>query len=71
MTPRPMDFRGPIKITLKSEQQLLLYKQRVDNIITLEQHSYSNRVFCKLIGLFCEGGLPKDGPSPTPPVLRM
>ena len=35
MTPGPKDFRGPIKITLKSEQRSLLCKQRADIIITL------------------------------------
>ena len=50
MTPRPMDFRGPIKVTLKSEQRLLMCKQRADMVITLEQRSNSNRLLCKQIG---------------------
>ena len=45
MTPEPMDFRGPIKITLKSEQRADIIKQREDIIMTLEQRSNSNNVF--------------------------
>ena len=36
MTPGPMEFRGLIKITLKSEQRSMLYKQRADIIIAME-----------------------------------
>ena len=56
MTQGLMDFRGPIKITLKSEHRSLLRKQRADIIIILEQRSNSNRVFCKQIGLLLWGG---------------
>ena len=63
MIPGPMDFRGPIKITLKSEQRSLLCKQRANIIIALDQRSNSNKVFCKQIGLYCGGrALAKDGP---------
>ena len=66
MTLGPMDFGGPIKITLKGEQQSLLCKQREDVIVTLEQRSNSNRVFCKRIGFLLWGvGLAKDGPLMT------
>ena len=49
MTPGAMDFRGPIKITVKSEP-------RANIIIKLEQCSNSNRVFCKQIGPLLRGG---------------
>ena len=62
MTADPKDFKGPFKITLKSEQRSLLCKQHADIILTLEQRSHSNTVFCQQIGLLLFGGeLIKDG----------
>ena len=66
MTLGPMDFGGPIKITLKVKQRLLQGKQHADIIITLQQRTNSNRVFCKQIGFLLWGvGLAKDGPLMT------
>ena len=50
---------GSIKITLNCEQQLLLYKQFANIIITLEQRSKLNRVQTHRSS-FVGGGLAKD-----------
>ena len=74
MTPGPMPFRGPIvgpiKITLYSEQQALLCKQRAD-YHTLEQRLTQTGFLQTKTSCLVGGVLAKDGPPLTLRVLHM
>ena len=63
MTPGPIEFRESIKITRKSEQRLLLRKQRADYYHNIGATFQLKQGFLQTNGSsFVGGGLAKDEP---------